>query len=117
MTRDLPAALCFPVARPPRFACSPTGARIAAMGYSHRRATHDRPASRADSTASHQEGCVSYDRESNVGIRTPDQKLRVFVSSTLGELAAERAAVARAITSLRLTPVMFELGARPHPPR
>jgi Domain of unknown function (DUF4062) len=50
-------------------------------------------------------------------IRTPDQRLRVFVSSTLGELADERAAVARAITALRLTPVMFELGARPHPPR
>lgn len=50
-------------------------------------------------------------------IRTPDQRLRVFVSSTLGELAEERAAVARAITSLGLTPVMFELGARPHPPQ
>ena len=50
-------------------------------------------------------------------IRTPDQRLRVFVSSTLAELADERAAVARAISALRLTPVMFELGARPHPPR
>ncbi len=50
-------------------------------------------------------------------IRTPDQRLRVFVSSTLAELAPERAAVARAISALRLTPVMFELGARPHPPR
>ena len=50
-------------------------------------------------------------------IRTPDQRLRVFVSSTLAELAPERAAVARAIEALRLTPVMFELGARPHPPR
>ncbi len=50
-------------------------------------------------------------------IRTPDQRLRVFVSSTPGELAAERRAVARAITALRLTPVMFEAGARPHPPR
>ena len=30
-------------------------------------------------------------------IRTPDQRLRVFVSSTMGELAAERRAVARAI--------------------
>jgi len=43
-------------------------------------------------------------------IRTPDRRLRVFVSSTLGELAAERRAVARAIAALRLTPVMFELG-------
>ena len=50
-------------------------------------------------------------------IRTPDQRLRVFVSSTLGELAAERRAVARAISALRLTPVLFEAGARPHPPR
>jgi predicted ATPase len=50
-------------------------------------------------------------------IRTPDQRLRVFVSSTLGELATERAAVRRGIERLRLSPVMFELGARPHPPR
>lgn len=50
-------------------------------------------------------------------IRTPDQRLRVFVSSTLGELAPERAAVRKAIEQLRLAPVMFELGARPHPPR
>jgi hypothetical protein len=50
-------------------------------------------------------------------IRTPDQRVRVFVSSTLGELAAERQAVQDAVTSLRLVPVMFELGARPHPPR
>jgi predicted ATPase len=50
-------------------------------------------------------------------IRTPDRRLRVFVSSTLGELAEERRAVARAISALRLTPVMFELGARPYPPR
>ena len=53
----------------------------------------------------------------NVAIRTPDQRLRVFVSSTLGELAAERVEVSRAISALRLTPVLFELGARPHPPR
>lgn len=50
-------------------------------------------------------------------ILTPDQRLRVFVSSTLGELAEERAVVRRAIESLRLAPVMFEMGARPHPPR
>jgi predicted ATPase len=41
----------------------------------------------------------------------------VFVSSTLGELAEERQAVSHAISALRLTPVMFELGARPHPPQ
>ena len=50
-------------------------------------------------------------------IRTPDQRVRVFVSSTLGELAAERRAVRDAVTRLRLVPVMFELGARPYPPR
>jgi len=51
------------------------------------------------------------------GINTPDQRLRVFVSSTLAELAPERQAVKDAVTRLRLVPVMFELGARPHPPR
>jgi predicted ATPase len=50
-------------------------------------------------------------------IRTPDQRLRVFVSSTLGELAAERAAARTAIEQLHLIPVMFDLGARAHPPR
>ncbi|MFC0681146.1 DUF4062 domain-containing protein [Lysobacter korlensis] len=50
-------------------------------------------------------------------IRTPDQRLRVFVSSTLQELAAERNAARRAIERLSAAPVMFELGARPHPPR
>jgi predicted ATPase len=50
-------------------------------------------------------------------IRTPDQRLRVFVSSTLRELAAEREAARDAVTGLRLVPVMFELGARPYPPR
>ncbi|HKA99084.1 MAG TPA: DUF4062 domain-containing protein [Streptosporangiaceae bacterium] len=44
----------------------------------------------------------------------------MFVSSTVGErgeLAEERRAVARAISALRLAPVMFELGARPYPPQ
>lgn len=50
-------------------------------------------------------------------IRTPDQRLRVFVSSTLVELAEERAAARGAIEGLRLTPVLFELGARPHAAR
>ncbi len=40
----------------------------------------------------------------------------MFVSSTLGELAEERRAVSRAVSALRLTPVMFEIGARPYPP-
>ena len=50
-------------------------------------------------------------------IRTPDQRVRVFVSSTLQELAPEREAVRAAVARLRLVPVMFELGARAHPPR
>ena len=50
-------------------------------------------------------------------IRTPDQRLRIFVSSTLKELAPERRSARAAIERLRLAPVMFELGARPHPPR
>jgi len=53
-------------------------------------------------------------------IQTPDRRLRVFVSSTVGErgeLVEERRAVTRAITAMRLTPVLFELGARPHPPQ
>ena len=55
--------------------------------------------------------------EGGPAIRTPDQRVRVFVSSTLTELAAERAAARTAITRLHLTPIMFELGARPHAPR
>lgn len=51
-------------------------------------------------------------------IRTPDQKIRVYVSSMLRELAAERQAARGAIERLRMTPVMWELGgARAHPPQ
>jgi hypothetical protein len=50
-------------------------------------------------------------------ISTPDQRLRVFVSSTLGELAEERRSARATISRMRLTPVMFEAGARTHPPR
>jgi predicted ATPase len=50
-------------------------------------------------------------------IRTPDYRLRVFVSSTLKELAEERKVVRQSILKLRLAPVMFESGARPHPPQ
>jgi hypothetical protein len=60
---------------------------------------------------------VSFGMPGDVVIRTPDQRLRVFVSSTLAELADERRSVSPAIAALRLTPVMFELGARPYPPR
>jgi predicted ATPase len=57
------------------------------------------------------------DMRSTHVIRTPDQRLRIFVSSTLQELAPERRATRTAIERLHLAPVMFELGARPHPPR
>ena len=50
-------------------------------------------------------------------ILTPDQRVRVFISSTLEELAEERAAARRAIRRLHLVPVWFESGARPHPPQ
>lgn len=58
----------------------------------------------------------SVDRQPST-ILTPDQRLRIFVSSTLRELEEERRAVERSIRSLRMSPVMFEIGARPHPPR
>ena len=60
---------------------------------------------------------VSEGARSDEVIRTPDQRLRVFVSSTPEELAEERRTVARAIAALRLTPVMTEVGARPQRPR
>ncbi|MBP6793934.1 MAG: DUF4062 domain-containing protein [Saprospiraceae bacterium] len=50
-------------------------------------------------------------------IKTPDQRVRVFISSTINELAEERKAAREAIENLRLIPVFFEAGARPHPPR
>ena len=50
-------------------------------------------------------------------ILTPDQRVRVFISSTLEELAPERAAARRAIARLHLVPVWYESGARPHAPR
>jgi hypothetical protein len=50
-------------------------------------------------------------------ILTPDQRVRVFISSTLEELAAGRAAARRVISRLRLVPTWYESGARPHPPR
>ena len=43
--------------------------------------------------------------------------MRVFVSSTLKELEPERRAARAAIERMHLAPVMFELGARPHPPQ
>jgi predicted ATPase/class 3 adenylate cyclase len=62
---------------------------------------------------------VSYEalRAGSGVILTPDQRIRVFISSTLEELASERVAARRAIQRLRLVPVWYESGARPHPPR
>ena len=54
-------------------------------------------------------------RKRGTVIRTPDHRLRVFISSTLKELAAERDAVRASVLRMRLVPVMFEAGARPHP--
>jgi predicted ATPase len=50
-------------------------------------------------------------------ISTPDRRVRVFISSTLGELTEERQAVRDAIAGLRQTPIMFETGARHHSAR
>ena len=55
-------------------------------------------------------------QEANL-ILTPDRRLRVFISSTIGELAEERKALTVAIQDMRMHPILFELGARPHPPR
>lgn len=54
---------------------------------------------------------------SNSSIKTPDQKLRVFISSTINELAEERRIAREAISRLSLIPVLFEMGARPYAPR
>ena len=50
-------------------------------------------------------------------IRTPDQRVRVFVSSTCRSWRPNAPPHGRPSRSLRLTPVLFELGARPHPPQ
>ena len=51
------------------------------------------------------------------GLSSSTQRLRVFVSTTIGELAPERGAAAEAIASLLLAPVLFELGTRASSPR
>ena len=47
-------------------------------------------------------------------ILTADQRIRLFVSSTIPDLKLERAAARAAIEDLKLHPVLFEPGARPH---
>lgn len=41
-------------------------------------------------------------------IKTPDQRVRVFISSTINELAEERQAARQAIENLRLIPVFLK---------
>src|SRR5262249_37739954 len=50
-------------------------------------------------------------------MRPAEGGLRVLWSSPRGERAGGGWAVSRGVSALRLTPVMFELGARPYPPR
>lgn len=91
------------------FLVAVVGALVISLGLSWRHATRTEP------------GAIRRGAQPLGGdappIRTPDQRVRVFVSSTLEELAAEREAARAAITRLHLTPVLFELGARPHPPQ
>ncbi len=48
----------------------------------------------------------------------PSPRISVFVSSTIGECAAERMAARKAIEGINCEPVLFErTGARPHPAR
>src|ERR1039458_973584 len=52
------------------------------------------------------------------GLSATDEKLRIFVSSTINECDAERAIARKAIESLNHTAILFEaVGARPYPPR
>ncbi len=55
--------------------------------------------------------------EETTPILTSDQKVRVFISSTIEELKEERKAVISAIHDLKLHPIFFEEGARPYNPR
>jgi tetratricopeptide (TPR) repeat protein len=55
---------------------------------------------------------------SDASIKQPPERLRIFVSSTIGECASERVRVREAIVSLNHEPFLFEdAGARPYPPR
>jgi predicted ATPase len=70
-----------------------------------------------DSTQARGRAPIESLRPHEFSITTPDRRVRVFVSSTLEELSADRHAAREAITRLHLTPVMFEIGARTHPAR
>lgn len=55
---------------------------------------------------------------SEIPFRQPPDRLRIFVSSTIGECSLERARARDAIASLNHEPFLFEeAGARPYPPR
>ena len=75
------------------------------------------PVAAAESAQSRCGETIDARRQHPARVLTPDQRLRIFVSSTMQELAAERVAARAAIEALQLTPVLFDLGARPHPPR
>src|SRR5262249_47457846 len=110
---------CGPRARPEL--TGPAGPAAAAGPFSRARQRSSSPPPRSAPGGSRRPrlGPADLDWEvmAEIGlIRTPDQRVRVFVSSSLQELGPERRAVRDAIAGLRLVPVMFELGARPHPP-
>lgn len=50
-------------------------------------------------------------------ILTPDRRIRVFISSRIGEFAVERQALVVMIRKMGLTPIIFEETARNHRPR
>ena len=50
-------------------------------------------------------------------ILTPDRRIRVFLSSRIQELAAERHALVRLVRKMGLTPIYFEEIPTPHPPQ
>jgi len=55
---------------------------------------------------------------SDAPIKQPPERLRIFVSSTIGECASERVRAREAIVSLNHEPFLFEdAGARPYSPR
>lgn len=55
--------------------------------------------------------------EETTPILTSDQRVRVFISSTIEELKEERTAAINAVQDLKLHPIFFEEGARSNNPR
>lgn len=50
-------------------------------------------------------------------ILTPNRRVRIFLSSRIGEFASERKALVKRIKDAGFEPVFFESHARPHPPK